>query len=234
MVPEGRGAGGHPLRRPAARAARGQGRRQPADPGARHPRDRPRRRQRRGDLRPRHRACRASRSARPTSPPNRRMKTTRVGGGHPGYLVRQDPCGDEDRRAPDVPAGPVALHGRADGRRLRDATASTPTTARSATSRTSSPARTSSATPTCSAASAPGRCTRSRSTSPRRSSRPKPAEVAWAKRVVEEMGEDGRGAVMIDGKMQDDATYKQCKVVLDARHASSPPATRTSRRPTRL
>jgi malyl-CoA/(S)-citramalyl-CoA lyase len=28
------------------------------------------------------------------------------------------------------------------------------------------------------------------------------------------MGEDGRGAVMIDGKMQDDATYKQCAVVL--------------------
>ena len=43
---------------------------------------------------------------------------------------------------------------------------------------------------------------------------PEASEVAWAKRVVEEMGEDGRGAVMIDGKMQDDATYKQCKVVL--------------------
>jgi malyl-CoA/(S)-citramalyl-CoA lyase len=26
---------------------------------------------------------------------------------------------------------------------------------------------------------------------------------------------DGSGAVMIDGKMQDDATYKQCQVVLD-------------------
>src|SRR5687768_15034967 len=26
---------------------------------------------------------------------NRRMKTTRVGGGHPGYLVRQDPVGDD-------------------------------------------------------------------------------------------------------------------------------------------
>jgi malyl-CoA/(S)-citramalyl-CoA lyase len=44
---------------------------------------------------------------------------------------------------------------------------------------------------------------------------PEPDEVAWAKRVVEEMGEDGRGAVMIDGKMQDDATFKQCKVVLE-------------------
>ena len=42
---------------------------------------------------------------------------------------------------------------------------------------------------------------------------PEADEVAWAKRVVEEMG-DGRGAVMIDGKMQDDATFKQCQVVL--------------------
>jgi malyl-CoA/(S)-citramalyl-CoA lyase len=29
------------------------------------------------------------------------------------------------------------------------------------------------------------------------------------------MPEGGRGAVMIDGKMQDDATYKQCQVVLE-------------------
>ncbi|NNL67046.1 MAG: CoA ester lyase, partial [Myxococcales bacterium] len=39
-------------------------------------------------------------------------------------------------------------------------------------------------------------------------------EVLWAKRVIEEMG-DGSGAVMIDGKMQDDATVKQCKVVVE-------------------
>ena len=57
---------------------------------------------------------------------DRRMKTTRVGGGHPGYLVRQDPRADLRRRrrrgrARDVPAGPVALHDRADGRRLRGA-----------------------------------------------------------------------------------------------------------------
>ena len=38
-------------------------------------------------------------------------------------------------------------------------------------------------------------------------------EVLWAKRVIEEMG-DGTGAVMIDGKMQDDATYKQCQVMV--------------------
>jgi len=43
---------------------------------------------------------------------------------------------------------------------------------------------------------------------------PDAEEVAWAKRVIEEMG-DGTGAVMIDGKMQDDATVKQCRVVVD-------------------
>ena len=38
-------------------------------------------------------------------------------------------------------------------------------------------------------------------------------EVLWAKRVISEMG-DGTGAVMIDGKMQDDATVKQCHVMV--------------------
>ena len=56
---------------------------------------------------------------------DRRMKTTRVGGGHPGYLVREDPTADQRRsreqRPRDVPAGPLALHDRAHGRRLRDA-----------------------------------------------------------------------------------------------------------------
>jgi malyl-CoA/(S)-citramalyl-CoA lyase len=32
--------------------------------------------------------------------------------------------------------------------------------------------------------------------------------------VIDEMG-DGTGAVMIDGKMQDDATVKQCHVVVN-------------------
>jgi len=43
---------------------------------------------------------------------------------------------------------------------------------------------------------------------------PDPAEVAFARRIVEAMP-DGAGAVMIDGKMQDDATWKQAKVLLD-------------------
>jgi malyl-CoA/(S)-citramalyl-CoA lyase len=43
---------------------------------------------------------------------------------------------------------------------------------------------------------------------------PDPAEVAFAKKIVDSMP-DGAGAVMIDGKMQDDATWKQAKVLLD-------------------
>jgi malyl-CoA/(S)-citramalyl-CoA lyase len=43
---------------------------------------------------------------------------------------------------------------------------------------------------------------------------PDPAEVAFAKKIVESMP-DGAGAVIIDGKMQDDATWKQAKVQLD-------------------
>lgn len=44
--------------------------------------------------------------------------------------------------------------------------------------------------------------------------RPDPKEVAFAQRVVEAMG-DGSGAAMVDGKMQDDATFKQCQVMLE-------------------
>ncbi len=43
---------------------------------------------------------------------------------------------------------------------------------------------------------------------------PDPAEVAFAKKIIAAMP-DGTGAVMIDGKMQDDATWKQAKVLLD-------------------
>ncbi|HKY85663.1 MAG TPA: CoA ester lyase [Pseudorhodoplanes sp.] len=39
-------------------------------------------------------------------------------------------------------------------------------------------------------------------------------EVAFARKIIDAMP-DGTGAVMIDGKMQDDATWKQAKVVVD-------------------
>jgi malyl-CoA/(S)-citramalyl-CoA lyase len=43
---------------------------------------------------------------------------------------------------------------------------------------------------------------------------PEPSEVAFAKKIIAAMP-DGSGAVMIDGKMQDDATWKQAKVLVD-------------------
>ena len=43
---------------------------------------------------------------------------------------------------------------------------------------------------------------------------PDPAEVAFARRILEAMP-DGVGVAMVDGKMQDDATWKQAKVIVD-------------------
>src|SRR5262245_28738078 len=47
-----------------------------------------------------------------------------------------------------------------------------------------------------------------------RVSSPDPGEVATAKAILAAIP-DGTGAVMIDGKMQDDATWKQAKVLVD-------------------
>ncbi|MEO6205718.1 MAG: CoA ester lyase [Mycobacteriales bacterium] len=144
---------------------------------------------------------------------NRRMKTTRVGGGHPGYLVREDPSGDETAerqtyqqdlwhytvaRMVDACAmnGIYAYYGPFGD--IKDVLACEDQFRN---------------------AYLLG-CVGAWSLHPvqidiaKKVFSPEASEVAWAKRVVEEMGEDGRGAVMIDGKMQDDATYKQCKVVL--------------------
>jgi malyl-CoA/(S)-citramalyl-CoA lyase len=145
---------------------------------------------------------------------NRRMKTTRVGGGHPGYLVRQDP----DPANPDAPratyqqdlwhytvarmvdacamAGIFPYYGPFGD--IKD-TLACEDQFRNAFllgcvgTWTLHPVQIEIAKKVFS---------------------PAPEEVAWAKKVVEAMG-DGSGAVMIDGKMQDDATVKQCKVVLE-------------------
>ena len=149
---------------------------------------------------------------------DRRMKTTRVGGGHPGYLVRQDPVdGDiEGERATyqqDLwhytvarmvdacnTAGILPYYGPFGD--IKDTVA---------------------AEDQFRNAYLLG-CVGTWSLHPvqidiaKKVFSPEASEVAWAKRVVQEMG-DGSGAVMIDGKMQDDATYKQCQVVLDLARA---------------
>jgi malyl-CoA/(S)-citramalyl-CoA lyase len=144
---------------------------------------------------------------------NRRMKTTRVGGGHPGYLVREDPHDDGRPRATyqqDLWHYTVA--------RMVDACAM------NGIYPYYGPFGDIQDVQACEDqfrnAYLLG-CVGAWSLHPvqidiaKKVFSPEPDEVAWAKRVVEQMGEDGRGAVMIDGKMQDDATFKQCKVVLE-------------------
>ena len=50
--------------------------------------------------------------------------------------------------------------------------------------------------------------------SAKRVSSPRPEDVKQAQRVIDAMG-DGTGAIMLDGKMEDDASVKQCKVVVE-------------------
>jgi malyl-CoA/(S)-citramalyl-CoA lyase len=149
---------------------------------------------------------------------NRRMKTTRVGGGHPGYLVRQDPQADD----PDAPRATYqqdlwhytiarmvdacVMHGLlpfyGPFGDIKDTVACEDQFRN---------------------AYLLG-CVGAWSLHPvqieiaKRVFSPDPAEVAHAQRVIEAMG-DGTGAVMLDGKMEDDASVKQCRVVVDLARA---------------
>jgi malyl-CoA/(S)-citramalyl-CoA lyase len=155
---------------------------------------------------------------------NRRMKTTRVGGGHPGYVVREDPGTDEQ-------GDPVI---DADTRRTAQQDLWHYTVARMVDACVTAgilpyygPFGDIRDTVACEDqfrnAYLLG-CVGAWSLHPvqidiaKRVFTPEPDEVRWARRVVDEMG-DGSGAVMIDGKMQDDATYKQCQVVLELANA---------------
>ncbi len=147
---------------------------------------------------------------------DRRMKTTRVGGGHPGYLVRQDPpTGVEDpinaervvyqqdlwhytiARMVDACAmnGIFPYYGPFGD--IKDIVACEDQFRN---------------------AFLLG-CVGAWSLHPaqiaiaKRVFSPSAADVAHARRVKEAMG-DGTGAVMLDGKMEDDASLKQCLVIL--------------------
>jgi malyl-CoA/(S)-citramalyl-CoA lyase len=145
---------------------------------------------------------------------DRRMKTTRVGGGHPGYLVRQDPV-DGDVQGPRATYQQDLWHYTV--ARMVDACASNGIYAYYG------PFGDIADVVACEDqfrnAYLLG-CVGTWSLHPvqieiaRSVFSPDPAEVAWARRVIDEMG-DGTGAVMIDGKMQDDASVKQCRVVVD-------------------
>ena len=144
---------------------------------------------------------------------DRRMKTTRVGGGHPGYLVRQDPVegiDDSDRFSYQQDLWHYTLARMVDAcgehgilpyygpfGDIKDTLACEDQFRN---------------------AYLLG-CVGAWSLHPvqidiaKKVFSPEVDEVKWALRVISEMG-DGTGAVMIDGKMQDDATVKQCHVVV--------------------
>ena len=145
---------------------------------------------------------------------NRRMKTTRVGGGHPDYVVRQDP----DANNPDgarpvfqqdlwhytlarmvdacVTHGILPFYGPFGD--IKDVTACEDQFRN---------------------AYLLG-CVGAWSLHPvqidiaKRVFSPRPEDVAQAQRVIDAMG-DGTGAIMLDGKMEDDASVKQCRVVVE-------------------
>lgn len=148
---------------------------------------------------------------------DRRMKTTRVGGGHPGYLVREDPPAEEAGgiEAPRATFQQDLWHYTL--ARMVDACAS------NGILPFYGPFGDIKDTVACEDqfrnAFLLG-CVGAWSLHPvqidiaKRVFSPSPDDVAWARRVIDEMG-DGTGAVMIDGKMQDDATVKQCHVMVN-------------------
>ncbi len=144
---------------------------------------------------------------------SRRMKTTRVGGGHPGYVVRKDP--DPDNEEAERPAMQQDLWHYTMARMVDACTA---TGALPFYGPFGDIADTQACEDQFRNAFILG-CVGAWSLHPvqidiaRNVFSPPPDEVAWAKRVLEAMG-DGTGAVMLDGKMQDDATVKQCRVMV--------------------
>jgi malyl-CoA/(S)-citramalyl-CoA lyase len=145
---------------------------------------------------------------------DRRMKTTRVGGGHPGYLVREDPS-EQDPDAKRATYQQDLWHYTV--ARMVDACAMhgvypyygpfadiTDVLACEDQFRN---------------AYLLG-CVGTWSLHPKQIAiankvfSPSVEDVAHARRVVAAMG-DGTGAVMLDGKMEDDATLKQCLVMVE-------------------
>jgi len=144
---------------------------------------------------------------------NRRMKTTRVGGGHPGYLVRQDPDVDDPERVRTTYQQDLWHYTIA---RMVDACVA------NGILPFYGPFGDIKDTVACEDqfrnAYLLG-CVGAWSLHPvqidiaKRVFSPAPADVAHAQRVIDAMG-DGTGAIMLDGKMEDDASVKQCQVIV--------------------
>jgi malyl-CoA/(S)-citramalyl-CoA lyase len=145
---------------------------------------------------------------------SRRMKTTRVGGGHPGYLVMNDPD-PENPEAPRATAQQDLWHYSI--ARMVDACTS------AGILPYYGPFGDIKDVAGCEAqfrAAFLLGCVGAWSLHPvqidiaKKVFSPEPEEVKFAQKVLEAIP-DGRGVHMIDGKMQDDATWKQCKVMVE-------------------
>ncbi|MGJ3262595.1 MAG: HpcH/HpaI aldolase/citrate lyase family protein [Salinarimonas sp.] len=142
---------------------------------------------------------------------SRGMKTTRVGGGHPDYRVLSDPDGDAPRASAQQDLWHYTIA------RMVDACVSYGLKA------FYGPFGDFSDPDACEAqfrnAYLLG-CAGAWSLHPsqiaiaERVFAPEVEEVQFARKILDAMP-DGTGAVMIDGKMQDDATWKQAKVIVD-------------------
>jgi malyl-CoA/(S)-citramalyl-CoA lyase len=145
---------------------------------------------------------------------SRRMKTTRVGGGHPAYLVRTDPD-PSDPNAPRQTAQQDPWHYSI----ARMVDACTATGALPFYGPFGDISDSLGCEDQFRAAFLLG-CVGAWSLHPsqidiaRKVFSPPVEEVLFAKRVLEAMP-DGRGVLMLDGKMQDDATWKQCRVMVN-------------------
>jgi malyl-CoA/(S)-citramalyl-CoA lyase len=144
---------------------------------------------------------------------SRRMKTTRVGGGHPGYRVLSDP--DPDNPEAPRPSYEQDLWHYSIGRMVDACTANGLLPFYGPFGDIKDLAG-------CEAqfrAAFLMGCVGAWSLHPaqidvaRKVFSPPAEEVRFAKKVIEAIP-DGRGVHMIDGKMQDDATWKQCKVMV--------------------
>lgn len=160
---------------------------------------------------------------------NRRMKTTRVGGGHPGYLVRTDPpmvTRDDGTAETDINADRTTYQQdlwHYTIARMVDACVM------NGILPFYGPFGDIKDTVACEDqfrnAYLLG-CVGAWSLHPvqidvaKKVFSPAPADVAHAQRVIEAMG-DGTGALMLDGKMEDDASVKQCHVVVELAKALS-------------
>ena len=146
---------------------------------------------------------------------SRRMKTTRVGGGHPGYRVISDPDPSAPEGTPRESAQQDLWH-YSFGRMVDACTAAglLPFYGPFGDIKDVAGCETQ-----FRAAFIMG-CVGAWSLHPaqidiaKKVFSPDPDEVRFAQRVIEAIP-DGRGVHMIDGKMQDDATWKQCKVMVD-------------------